>query len=114
MRHLPLVLCVAASCGFASSVSAGTSPLVFTLDLMAPCNAGGCTGIHPSDISLDVSAGSFTYSVGSGTPTPYIAELDVATPLVCDEISSALAVGPATTLRFAPTFTNAAPGGLLE
>jgi len=115
MRHFPIALCVSATLGYASlAAAAGTGPLAFTLDLMAPCSAGACTGTHPTDIALDLSANSFLYQVDSGSPAAYVAQLAVTAPVVCNEISSNGANGPASTLRFSPTFTNPSPGGLLE
>src|SRR5579871_3717391 len=118
MRHLPIVLCVSAATalGFASFAEAGTNPLAFTLDLTAPCGASGCTGVHPTDIGLELTANSFTYQVdNSANPAAYVAQMDLTTPVVCDEIAADNSTdGPSATTRLAPNFSNPSPGGLLE
>lgn len=40
--------------------------------------------------------------------------MDVTAPVVCNEIASTGTLGATSALRLAPTFTNSAPGGLLE
>ncbi|HZP65218.1 MAG TPA: hypothetical protein VFB32_02825 [Rudaea sp.] len=117
MRQLFLVMCVAVGCAYASLAGAGTSgpPLAFTIDLLGPCTANGCSGTHPTDIGISTGANSFTYDVGTGSNQgAYVATSAVTSPVVCDEIASNSTLGPATTLRMAPAFTNASPGGLLE
>jgi len=118
MRHLPIVLCVSAATalGFASFAEAGTNPLAFTLDLTAPCGASGCTGVHPTDIALDLTANAFTYQVDNTvSPSAYVAQMDLATPLVCDEIAADNSTdGAKGSTRLAPSFSNPSPGGLLE
>jgi hypothetical protein len=117
MRHLLIVLCTAgAACGFTTQATALT-PLEFTLDLLAPCAASGCAPgtTHPTDAAFQIQANSFTYAAGSGsTSGAYVATLGLSAPLVCDEIASTGTGGASGTSRVAPTFTNAAPGGLLE
>jgi hypothetical protein len=113
MRHLLIGLCTTgAACGIVSQASA--SSLEFTLDLMAPCTANTCTGTHPTDAGFQIPSNSFSYAVGSGSPSNYVATLGVTSPLVCDEISSTGTTGANTSSRIAPSFFNAAPGDLLE
>lgn len=118
MRHLPIVLCVSAATalGFASFAEAGTNPLAFTLDLTAPCGPSGCTGVHPTDMALDLTSNSFTYQIDNTvSPAAYVAQMDLTTPVVCDEIAADNSTdGPHGTTRLAPNFSNASPGGLLE
>jgi uncharacterized repeat protein (TIGR01451 family) len=118
MRHLSIVLCASvALCGHAPLADAGTTnpPLTFTLDLLGPCTASGCSGIHPTDISLNLEADSFVYTTGTGSASgAFVANMAVNSPVVCDEIASTGTLGASTPLRLAPAFTNAAPGGLLE
>jgi hypothetical protein len=117
MRHHSIVLCaLVAACGYAPLAGAGTSsPLTFTLDLQAPCGASGCSGNHPTDISLSATASSFTYTNGS-TSGSYVANMSMQAAVVCDEIgpSPGSIQGAVGALRIGPTFTNASPGGLLE
>jgi uncharacterized repeat protein (TIGR01451 family) len=114
MRHLPLVLCASVvACGYGSLASAVTNPpLTFTLDLLGPCTATGCSGSHPTDIGLDLTANSFTYTAGAGGT--FVSTIAVNSPVVCDEISSDKTLGPKSLQRLAPTYANATPGGLLE
>ena len=114
MRHFPIVLCVSATLGYASLAGAGTNPLAFTLDLTAPCAGGVCSGTHPTDIALNLSADTFSYQVDANAPSAYVAQLDISTPTVCDEISSGAVAGPTSNLRFSPNFANPTPGGALE
>jgi hypothetical protein len=117
MRHLLIVLCtVGAACGLTTQATAQT-PLEFSLDLLAPCAASGCAPAttHPTDAAFQIQANSFSYAAGSGsTSGAYVATIGLSAPLVCDEIASTGVGGAAGTSRIAPTFTNAAPGGLLE
>ncbi|MDR3389133.1 MAG: hypothetical protein P4L92_18990 [Rudaea sp.] len=112
--RLSLVLCASvAACGFAPLAGADTNPpLSFTLDLLGPCTQSGCTGNHPTDIGLSVTASSFSYTPGSANS--YVATMAVNTPVVCDEIASTGTLGATSALRLGPAFTNSAPGGLLE
>jgi len=116
MRHFPIVLCVSAlTCGYATLASAGTpGSLAFTLDLVGPCTQGSCTGTHPTDIDLTLTGSSFSYAPGPGGA--FVTTLAVDAPVVCDEISSAGLIGPATSQQMATAFTNSAQsgGGLLE
>ena len=61
------VLCASiAACGLVPLAGAAASPpLAFTLDLLAPCTQGVCAGSHPTDIDLNVEAGSFSYAPGT-------------------------------------------------
>jgi hypothetical protein len=115
MRHLSYVLCASiAACGFSAPGLATTNPpLVFTLDLLSPCTPGGCgTTTHATDIGLDILANSFSYAPGPSNS--FVATMDVTSPVVCDEVASGGTLGATTPLRLSPTFTNSAPGGLLE
>ena len=115
MRHLSYVLCASiAACGFSAPGQAAPSPpLAFTLDLLSPCTPAGCGATHhATDIGLDILASSFTYA--SGPSNSFVATMDVNAPVVCDEVDSTGALGATSSLRLAPTFTNAAPGGLLD
>ncbi len=110
---------IAGFCIYFLAGQASASPLGVTLDLVAPstpCIGSSC----PADISLPViganSLGSsaFSYGVGSGTPTNYVAAVTLdntaTNPIVCDEIG-----GPVATTRFTPEYFNpVASGGLLE
>ncbi len=87
-------------------------PLTFTLDLLAPCTATGCSGSHPTDIGLDLTANSFTYTSGAGGS--FVSTIAVNSPVVCDEISSDHSLGPKSLQRLAPTYANATPGAVLE
>jgi hypothetical protein len=112
MRQFPFLLCASVvACGF-SSMAGAASPLVFTLDLLAPCNASGCTGTHPTDFSLLLGANNFTFSTGVGTASgAFISALDLTAPVVCDEISAGGFIGPSTNQRFSPTYSNTTFGG---
>ncbi len=108
---------LAASAAFTliGHVAAATTPLVFTLDLNAPCSGGTCTGTHPTDVGLQLQANSFSYGPGTGSQLgKFVAQLGVLAPVVCDEIQSGGAFGPTTQSRLEHDFTNASPGGLLE
>lgn len=107
MRHHSFILCASiAACGYASLASATNPPLAFTLDLL------GSTGVHPTDIGLNVTANSFSYAPGPGSS--FVATMDISAPVVCDEVASNGTLGATSNLRLAPTFSNSAPGGLLE
>jgi hypothetical protein len=115
MRHLSYVLCASiAACGFSAPGLATTNPpLAFTLDLLSPCTPGGCgTSVHATDIGLNILANSFSYAPGPANS--FVATMDVTSPVVCDEVAFGGTLGATTPLRLAPTFTNSAPGGLLE
>ncbi len=115
MRHLSYVLCASiAACGFSAPGLATTNPpLAFTLDLLSPCTPTDCAGTnHATDIELNILASSFTYAPGPSNS--FIATMDVNAPVVCDEIASNGTLGATSALRLSPTFTNGAPGGLLE
>ena len=114
MRHLSYVLCASiAACGYSALALATPPPLAFTLDLLAPCTPAACgTAVHATDIGLNILASSFTYAPGTGNS--FVATMDINAPVACDEIASGGALGATSPLRLAPTFTNSAPGGLLE
>jgi hypothetical protein len=115
MRHLSYVLCTSiVACGFSAPGLAATNPpLAFTLDLLSPCTPSSCGATtNATDIGLNLLASSFTYAPGPSSS--FVATMDVTTPVVCDEVSSTGGLGATTPLRLAPTFTNSAPGGLLE
>ncbi len=117
MRQFRITLCaVVASCGFVASAGAVTPPpLTFTLDLLAPCSGGTCTGIHSTDVNLQVQAADFSYAQDASLAgNPFVATLTVKAPMVCDEIASSGVGGASSSQRLAPKFTNDAPGGLLE
>ncbi len=114
MRHLSFVLCASiAACGYGSLANAVTNPpLTFTLDLLGPCNTQGvCSGTHPTDINLNLSASQFLFAAGAGNA--FVTTTNVNTPVVCDEIAANGHIGAATHSLLAPTFTNTT-GGLLE
>jgi hypothetical protein len=118
MRHLlVVVLCtIGAACGIGSPAVAQTSsPLEFSLDLLAPCSGGTCSGIHPTDAGLQVQAGSFAYTAGSDSHGAYgLATLGVSAPLACDEVAQS-GSGAIGSTRLAPEFSNAAlSGGVLD
>lgn len=118
MRQLCFVAgSLVAGLGFACASHAAGSPLIFTLDLTAPCTAGGCDPsiVHPTDIGVQALADSFNYAQdGTIAGTPFVATLAVETPLVCDEIDSGSQTGAVTSQQFSPSFSNAAPGSQLE
>lgn len=108
-------LAAAAAFTLIGQAAAATTPLVFTLDLNAPCSGGTCTGTHPTDVGLQLQANSFSYGPGTGSQSgKFVAQLGVLSPVVCDEIQSGGAFGPTTQTRLEHDFTNASPGGLLE
>lgn len=113
MRHFPIVMCVSAlSCGYASLAGAGVpGSLSFTFDLLGPCVQGTCSGTHPTDISLGLTANSFSYASAAGGA--FVTTMAIDAPVVCDEVSSAGLLGPASSQQIAPAFTNGG-GGLLE
>lgn len=92
------------------------APLVFTLDLTAPCSAGNCgSAVRPTDIGLQLGANSFNYAVGTGSQTgSFLTQIAAQSPVVCDEVQSNGTLGPVTTTRLETDFANATPGGLLE
>ena len=114
MRQLPIVLCVSAlTCGYASSALAGApGSLAFTFDLLGPCAQGGsCSVVHPTDIAITGTGSTFSYAPGAAGAFVTTVALDA--PLVCDEVSSAGLLGPASTQQLAAAFSNVG-GGLLE
>lgn len=116
MRQFPIALCIAiAGCGFATSAGAVNPPLTFTLDLLAPCSVGPCTGSHPTDVNLQLQADDFIYAQDTSIAgSPFVATLTVKAPMVCDEIAAGGVSGASSPQRLAPKFTNQATGGLLE
>lgn len=115
MRHLFGGMVAAATVMFLGQAAAATTPLAFTLDLTAPCSGGTCTGLHPTDIGLQLQANSFSYAAGSGVQTgSFVTQIGVQAPVACDEVRSNGTFGPTTQTRLENDFTNASPGGLLE
>src|SRR5437868_5459453 len=89
MRHLLIWLCTTgAACGFISQAfGQAAPPMEFSLDLLAPCSASGCSGTHPTDAAVQVQAKSFGYAAQSDTHGAYgLATLNLTAPFACDEI----------------------------
>jgi len=118
MRHLLIWLCTTgAACGFSSQAFAQAGyPLEFSLDLLAPCSATTCAGIHPTDTGVQVQANTFNYAALSDSHGAYgLATLGLTAPMACDEIAQSGTGGAVGATRFAPHFANTTlAGGALD